>query len=134
MGKKVSTAATILMVDDSQDTRALREELLQSDGYRIIAVADEPRAVSSITDERPDLILMSQHAPILDVVAMGCRIRECTEGDVPIVVLPTEPTNVSGMSTPLGYNVHVVYLSEYRQLEVLLDSLLHKRRKKKKED
>ena len=133
MGKKVGATATILMVDDSPDTRALRKELLENDGYRVIAVADEPDAVSSLTHEHPDLILMSQHGPTLDAVATGCRIREGTKKgrDVPVVVLPTEPTEVRGVGMPLGHNVHVVYMSEFRQLEILLGSLLHKRRKKR---
>jgi CheY-like chemotaxis protein len=123
-------APTILMVDDSEDTCALREELLRNDGYRVIAVADEASAVGG-GDGRADLILLSQQMPTLDVIAAGCRIRQASglAPDVPVVVLPTEAVDVRGVDLPLGHNVRVVYLSEFRHLEILLGTLLHERAK-----
>ena len=123
--------STILVVDDTQDTRTLMKELLEEHSYRVVAATDEMDAVESMRQERPDIIVMNQHMPPLDAIEAGCRIREGMEQgqDVPVVVIPTESTKVKGINVPLGRNVYVTFWSAFRQLENLLRRLLHPRDK-----
>ena len=128
MSEKQDGNSTILVVDDAQDTRTLMKGLLEEDNYHVVSAATEVDAVESIQQERPDLIVMSQHLPPLDAIEAGCRIREGVEDgrDMPVVVIPTEATKVRGVNIPLGRNVYVTFWSAFRQLENLLGRLLHR--------
>lgn len=127
MSEKQDGNSTILVVDDAQDTRTLMKGLLEEDNYHVVSAATEVDALESIQQERPDLIVMSQHLPPLDAIEAGCRIREGVEDgqDMPVVVIPTEATKVRGVNIPLGRNVYVTFWSAFRQLENLLRRLLH---------
>ena len=47
----------VLVVDDNSDTMTLMQELLETQGYSVVAVADASQAETEIRRELPDLIL-----------------------------------------------------------------------------
>jgi len=81
--------ATVLVVDDSTDTRAVLRRTLARRGYRVVEAADGREAVEAALRECPDLILMDLNMPVMDGLAATERIRELKErcGDVAIVAV-----------------------------------------------
>src|ERR1043165_10187 len=81
--------ATVLVVDDSADTRAVLSRTLGRRGYRVVEAADGREAVETALRVCPDLILMDLNMPVMDGLAATERIRELKErcGDVAIVAV-----------------------------------------------
>jgi CheY-like chemotaxis protein len=80
---------TVLVAEDSADTRAVLRRVLASYGYRIVEAADGREAVEAAVRECPDLVVMDLNMPVMDGLAATERIRELKDrcGNVPIVAV-----------------------------------------------
>jgi two-component system, cell cycle response regulator DivK len=80
---------TILVAEDSADTRAVLCRVLASYGYRVVVAADGSEAVEVALRECPDLVVMDLNMPVMDGLAATERIRELRDkcGDMPIVAV-----------------------------------------------
>jgi DNA-binding response OmpR family regulator len=77
--------ASVLVVDDDVDVRALVSELLARAGYSVSQAPNGREALRLLYDQRPDLIVLDVSMPELDGWATLERIRELS--DVPVVML-----------------------------------------------
>lgn len=84
----MTSAETILIVDDDSSTRRLIRSVLARQGYRILEVADGQEGVEAFQRESPDLVLMDVMMPRLDGHA-ACRALRQLEQDpgTPIIML-----------------------------------------------
>jgi type II secretory ATPase GspE/PulE/Tfp pilus assembly ATPase PilB-like protein/CheY-like chemotaxis protein len=83
--------ASILVVDDDEDTRELLDRILSRAGYRVIQASDGGEALLKLGCESMDLILSDIHMPSLD----GLKLLEIVHQqglDVPVVLLTAEPS------------------------------------------
>lgn len=81
-------AATIMVVEDCEETRLMLSLLLQMNGYVTTEAADGQEAVEVAQLKRPDLILMDLNLPVLDGLKATRRILERAETrDVPVVAI-----------------------------------------------
>ncbi len=89
MTSSLAAPATVLVADDSADTRAVLRRTLARRGYRVVEAADGREAVEVARRECPDLILMDLNMPVMDGLAATERIRELKEkcGDVVVVAI-----------------------------------------------
>jgi CheY-like chemotaxis protein len=80
---------TVLVAEDSADTRAVLRRALASYGYRVVEAADGGEAVEMALRECPDLVVMGLNMPVMDGLAATERIRELKDrcGDVPVVAV-----------------------------------------------
>jgi two-component system, cell cycle response regulator DivK len=79
---------TVLLVEDSDDTRHVLSLELQHKGCRVLTAADGREGVETALSMRPDLIVMDLNLPRLDGLAATERIREHDElSDVPIIAV-----------------------------------------------
>ncbi len=80
---------TVLVAEDSADTRAVLRRVLASYGYRVVEAADGREAVELALRECPDLVVMDLNMPVMDGLAATERIRELRDkcGNVPIVAV-----------------------------------------------
>jgi CheY-like chemotaxis protein len=122
--KRGEKTATILIVNDVEETRDATEKLLIADGYRVDPARNEDDAVDRVKLRRPDLILVSLAGSPVDVIVSVARIRERAglTKDVPVVVfcLPIE----EGAEVAIGSNVFVTWPDHFDQLRTFLRHLL----------
>ena len=82
----MASGATILVVDDNAENRALAKATLEDDGYRVVLAASGEAALAAFADERPDCVLLDVRMPGLDGPTTCERIRALPGGgDVPVV-------------------------------------------------
>jgi CheY-like chemotaxis protein len=94
-----SAKATILVVDDDADTRASLAELLEDDGYRVIAVEDGQKAHDYLAKEPlPDCVVLDLWMPVVDGWTVAAQVNHGPLPRVPIVV-------VTASNAYLGYPV-----------------------------
>lgn len=76
----------ILVVDDNEDFCRNTKDILELKGYEVRWAVDPVQALESVRTERPDLVLMDIHLPIMDGVEAYGRIRE-TAPHVPTIMM-----------------------------------------------
>ena len=77
---------TVLVVEDTPDTRSLMRLMLEFAGCRVLEAENGLEAVEVACQEHPDAILMDMSLPIMDGCQATKRIREQPElRDVPII-------------------------------------------------
>ncbi len=82
----MGSGATILVVDDNAENRALAKATLEDDGYRIILASGGEEGISAFEREHPDCVLLDVRMPGIDGPTACERIRAMPSGaDVPIV-------------------------------------------------
>lgn len=80
--------ASILVVEDHEDTRFLLRTLLEMHGASVIEADNGEMAIALVKNVHLDLILMDGTLPLLDGFETTRRIREFTStSEVPIVFL-----------------------------------------------
>jgi len=60
---------TILVVEDTADSRELMRLILEAEGYRVLVAENGAVAVDTAQREHPDAILMDMSMPLID----GCQ-------------------------------------------------------------
>jgi two-component system, cell cycle response regulator DivK len=79
---------TVLVAEDSEDTRRVLSLELRRWGCRVITAADGQEAVETALVAHPDLILMDLHMPRLDGLAATVQLRAHSELEtVPIIAV-----------------------------------------------
>ena len=74
-GTHAHQSATVLVVDDSEETRQVFTELLQQEGYVVRAAADGAAALAVIDREPPDVVLTDVTMPHLDGFELCRRLK-----------------------------------------------------------
>jgi two-component system cell cycle response regulator DivK len=79
-------AYTILIVEDTTDTRDLMSTILRLEGYRVLEARNGRDAVKMAIRELPDVILMDMSLPVMDGCEATVNIRKQPElAAVPII-------------------------------------------------
>jgi CheY-like chemotaxis protein len=77
---------TILVVEDTPDTREMVKYMLELGGFRVLEAKDGLEAVEIALKEQPDLILMDMSLPVMDGCQATRLIRKRPElASVPII-------------------------------------------------
>lgn len=77
--------ASVLVVDDDADVRALVSTLLSRAGYVVVEASDGQAALKALYGQRPDLVVLDVNMPERNGWETLERIRELS--DVPVVML-----------------------------------------------
>jgi len=88
----------ILVVEDSSTTRKVISITLSRQGYRVVEAADGLEALSRISEERPDLIMLDVILPKMD----GYKILSIIKGnkefkDIPVIMLTSKDGFINKM-------------------------------------
>jgi two-component system, cell cycle response regulator DivK len=118
----------ILVVEDSDDTRALLCRTLAMAGYQVLEAADGRQAVEIAKRDCPDLILMDLNMPVMDGLAATEQIRSLREqcGDVPIVAVTAFDTyGMREAALEAGCDAYLLKPLAVDQLEEVIAGLLY---------
>lgn len=79
---------TILVVEDTSDSREIIKLILEAEGYRVLEAENGVVAVVTALRERPDAILMDMSMPLMDGCQTTKRMRRLPElRAIPIIAL-----------------------------------------------
>jgi len=95
---KVNDQKMILVVEDSSTTRKVISITLSRHGYRVVEAADGLEALSKISEERPDLIMLDVILPKMD----GYKILSIIKGnkefkEIPVIMLTSKDGFINKM-------------------------------------
>ena len=116
---------TILVLEDSEETRDGIEKLLKVDGYAVQATRDVEGAVESALRKRPDLILVSLGGAARDVILTARSIREraVLGTQVPVIIFCMDEFDEGG-EVEIGQNVYRTCPDNFNQLRKLIARLM----------
>ncbi len=83
---------TILVVDDEQRIIDLAKMYLEQDGYRVMSATDGVKALSTILEDKPNLVVLDLMLPGMDGLEVCRRVR--AESDVPIIMLTARSDDI----------------------------------------
>ena len=122
-----SASPVVLMVEDQEDARVEMKQLLELSGYRVIDTDNGQDAAKRARSTAPDLVLVDLDVPLLyELVAARQIIRSAQLGVLPVVIVTRDDAVDAAAMMEVGVrrNEYVTRLSDYEQLENLLDYLL----------
>jgi CheY-like chemotaxis protein len=121
-----STARTILVVDDFEDTRLLLRTWLERRGFQVIEAQDGEEAIVTAETTVPDLIIMDVEMPGLDGLAATRAIRQMPAfATTPIVAVSAYGADQFRLAAlAAGCNEYVSTPFEPNELEILIRSFM----------
>ena len=117
----------VLLVEDHDARRVEMKRVLELNGYRVIDTDNGQDAAKQAKNVRPDLLLVDLDTPLLyGMVAARRIVRDVQLGMTPVVIVTRESDLDPSAMMEVGVrrNEYVTRLSDYQQLEDLLDYLL----------
>jgi len=118
--------ATVLLVEDTEDSRLMLRRLLEMSGYRVVEAINGVEAVEVANQIRPQIILMDLSLPFIDGLAATRRIRSLPGlSKVPIVAVSAHHTaDFHSEALDAGCNAYITKPIDYPELEDLVNRLL----------
>lgn len=125
-GTGFSPRRTILVVEDSNDTRNVLNFSLTKNGYKVLTAVNGEEAISVALRERPDLILMDLNMPLMDGLAATKQMREHEElREVPILAVTAYDTyGMKEAAKEAGCDGYIKKPIDFDRLDTILGRVL----------
>ncbi len=118
--------ATILVVDDFEDSRFSLCRLLEFSGHSVLEATDGRQAIDLAVGSQPDLVLMDVSLPDVDGITATAEIR--ARGGIrqmPIVALSAHDTeSYQRRALDAGCQAYMTKPVDFGELEALIDEML----------
>jgi CheY-like chemotaxis protein len=88
---------TVLLAEDSQDTRIMLKRAFELKGYRVYEAADGPEALELARSCQPSLIVIDLNMPVLDGLETVKNFRELEAPGRQIPIVAITAYDVPGM-------------------------------------
>jgi two-component system response regulator AtoC len=111
------TPRSVLVVDDEPDVRALLNDLLTEEGYKVRTADTAAKAVAEIEKQLPDLVMMDVQLPDQDGIALLRQLKK-EHSELEMIVM----TAFGGSSTAIKAMEHGAY--DYVTKPFEIDDLL----------
>ena len=117
---------TILIAEDSADSREMMQVLLETRGYQVVAADDGMHALEVALSSRPDLVLMDLELPKLDGLSVTRELRlHPTLTEVPIIILSGhDPSRFRQAALEAGCDDYLLKPIDFDRVQELLDRLI----------
>jgi DNA-binding response OmpR family regulator len=115
---------TILIADDSDDTRQMFQILLMAKGYRVLEASDGEQAVEIAQHESPGLVLLDLGLPRLNGLGVIKRLRgELKLADVALVIISGYDNHIDA-ALSAGGDDYLVKPIDFDRLDAILNYYL----------
>jgi len=113
---------TILVAEDSSDSREMLQVLLELKGYAVVSAADGYDAVQLAVREVPDLILMDLQLPELDGLSVAKELRLHSQLQaVPIIIISgNDPAKFRTKALSAGCDDYLLKPIDFERLDQIL--------------
>jgi signal transduction histidine kinase len=119
----------ILVVDDSALIVSLIEKVLKENGYQVIKAYDGEEALSKVSDEKPDIIILDIIMPKIDGLEVLRRLKSNKETSlIPVVMLTSDDyleDKIKGFKS--GADDYIIKPFNTKELLARINSLVDKR-------
>ena len=117
---------TILVAEDSADSREMMQLLLETKGYQVVAADDGMHAVEVALSSRPDLVLLDLELPKLDGLSVTRQLRlHPNFKAVPIIILSGhDPSRFRQDALDAGCDDYLLKPIDFDLLHELLDRMI----------
>ena len=101
---------TCLIVDDSKVVRKLERRIMEELGFTVSESEDGQQAADYCQGQKPDLILLDWHMPVMNGLEFLKVLRTMTGGDTPKVIFCTTESEMNNIMQALsaGANEYVM--------------------------
>jgi len=98
----------ILLVEDTPDTRAFMQLLLESEGFEVVCKEDGAEALSFLCKDRPDIILTDLMMPNVSGIELIERVRANSDlSYLPIIAMTAFNSGPIAKAKEAGANIVV---------------------------
>ncbi len=114
---------SVLVVEDSDETRAMLTRMLHGEGYAPIEARNGVEALEKVGNYSPDLIIMDLNMPHLDGLTTTERIREYRSKDASVPIVAITAFDTYGMkeaAIQAGCNEYLLKPLDLDELGTLL--------------
>ena len=121
-------APTILVVEDSDDTRVVIKLELERWGYRVVEACNGREAIEIVEGACPDLILMDLNMPEVDGLTATQAIRRCGArcASAPILAITAYDTfGIEDAAREAGCDAYIKKPLDMSQLEKTVSGFLY---------
>ena len=110
---------TVLVAEDSSDTRIMLKRAFELKGYRVLEAEDGKEAVEIARRYRPNLLVIDLNMPVLDGLETIKKIRKFEENGEQTPIVAITAYDVYGMEEAAFETGCNTYLSKPLDLEEL---------------
>lgn len=121
-------AEMILIAEDERIARLSLTELLENQGFRVIATDNGTEALSTLLQQEPDVALLDVRMPGLDGLSVLRRARESGSDSALIVMTAHGDSNIAIDAMRLGAYDYISKPIDFEQLLPLLKRALKRRK------
>ena len=117
---------TILVAEDSADSREMMKVLLQMKGYKVVAAENGVNALAAARKKRPDAVLLDLQLPIMDGLDVTRNLRSHpTLKKVPIIIVTGhDPNRYRQAALDAGCDEYLMKPINFEALQTVLDRLV----------
>jgi putative two-component system response regulator len=117
--RSATLAPRVAVIDDDEALRRLLTRILETAGYRVIALADGETGLRAIHEHQPDLVLLDLTLPRMDGLEVCRRLRaDARTVTLPIIVL-TAHRSMDDMVAALDAGADDFLTKPFQQVELL---------------
>ncbi len=113
---------TVLIVEDDTNQRALYQEELSEEGYRVLTAADGREALAIAREHRPDLVILDVNMPVMDGLDTLSQLLE-HDGQIPVII-NTAYASYQDSFTTWSADAYIVKSSDLSELKMTVKRLL----------
>jgi CheY-like chemotaxis protein len=127
----LSWKPTILIAEDSADSREMMELLLQMKGYEVLAVGNGIQALEVAVKEKPDAILLDLQLPVMDGLSVTRNVRmHAALRNMPIIIISGhDPNSYRQLAIEAGCDDYLLKPVNFDSLQTVLDRLVPRDRR-----
>jgi CheY-like chemotaxis protein len=124
---------TILIAEDSADSREMMQVLLEIKGYKVISAENGIRAMEVAITNQPDAVLLDLELPQLDGLAVTRNLRlQPKLKRLPIIIISGhDPCRFREAALDAGCDDYVLKPISFDQLDELLDRFVPRQNRRK---